>query len=217
MACSFGHMYGAGHGRNSHGKQIEPRPCLPHFVHSPLSGPDSIFRYAGYGVRLWRTGASASSECFKEIKHPLQGSGMSWRSFRPSEVSVHLTVAINANIEAFLISLGAAMNAEENVWSLRVSWMMEVCSIYFLSSAAPTVPIHSPNPTRASSSAPATPLIVTVSPSRRNFRSSPALSFRGTFPPWICSSKLPCVPGSVPLIVPEPSRSPVRKLHPPTV
>lgn len=75
-------------------------------------------------------------------------------------------------------------------------------------------PAHSPNPTSSPSCSPAQPRITTVSPSWMNLRSCPPLNLIGVFPPCDCSSKLPCVPGSLPEMVPDPKRSPGRRLQP---
>lgn len=75
------------------------------------------------------------------------------------------------------------------------------------------VPVTSPNPIKAPSR-PAQPRMVSVSPSRRNMRSSPPRSWIAFFPPCVCSRMLPSEPGVSPVMVPEPNKSPGRKLHP---
>src|SRR5436305_1050224 len=67
-------------------------------------------------------------------------------------------------------------------------------------------PRHSPNPTKRPGS-PHTPRITTSSPSSRNVRDwLPTETV--SLPFLVCSSILPCDPGSVPEIVPLPSKSP---------
>jgi hypothetical protein len=78
----------------------------------------------------------------------------------------------------------------------------------FNSKAGSIRPTHSPKPTRASSSSPHTPLIVISSPSSKNVLISPPLSLMGVLPFSLCSKKLPYSDGEVPLIVPDPRRSP---------
>ena len=75
-------------------------------------------------------------------------------------------------------------------------------------------PTHSPKPTSPLSQSPDQPRMITVSPSCRNFRVSPPFRQMSLLPPQHPSSKLPWVPASVPLIVPEPSRSPTFMGHP---
>ena len=77
------------------------------------------------------------------------------------------------------------------------------------------VPEHSPKPTSPDSSEPHTPEMVMLSPSSKNFRSSPPFNLMVSFPPLLHSSKLPSVPVSVPLIVPDPRRSPTAMGQPP--
>jgi hypothetical protein len=78
-------------------------------------------------------------------------------------------------------------------------------------------PTHSPKPTRASSSVPHTPRIVISSPSSRNILFSPPAIEIESLPLLLCSRKLPNSAGEVPLMVPEPSKSPGWKGHPLTV
>jgi len=78
------------------------------------------------------------------------------------------------------------------------------------------LPTHSPKPTFCPSS-PQDPLRVTTSPSLRNLRVSIPLSWMSILPPSLISSRLPLSPSPIPLIVPEPSRSPVLSGHPPIV
>ena len=75
------------------------------------------------------------------------------------------------------------------------------------------MPETSPNPIREPSS-PAQPRITMESPSLRNLRSSPSATVTVALPPYVCSSKLPSVPGSDPEMVPEPKRSPGCRLQP---
>lgn len=75
-------------------------------------------------------------------------------------------------------------------------------------------PTHSPKPTSPLSPFPDQPRMITVSPSCRNFRVSPPLREMSFLPPQHPSRRLPWVPASVPLIVPEPSRSPTFMGHP---
>lgn len=76
-------------------------------------------------------------------------------------------------------------------------------------------PVQEPNPT-AMSPFRQLPRRVTVSPSFRNFRASIPYKKISFLPPSLISSKLPRSDGSGPLIVPDPSRSPVRMGQPPS-
>jgi hypothetical protein len=75
-------------------------------------------------------------------------------------------------------------------------------------SAGSMRPTHSPKPTSASSFLPHTPRMVISSPSSRNVLFSPPSSSIAFFPLSLCSRKLPYSVGLLPLIVPDPSRSP---------
>lgn len=82
-------------------------------------------------------------------------------------------------------------------------------------SAGKMAPLHMPNPTYPPSSSPARPTIVTTSPSSRKVLvSEEPGNCSGRFPPSVASRREPWVPFSVPLMVPEPSRSPTPRLHP---
>lgn len=81
--------------------------------------------------------------------------------------------------------------------------------------AGKIMPLHSPNPTYPLSSCPARPVIVTLSPSSKKILVSELPgNCSGFFPPSVASRSEPCVPFSVPLMVPEPSKSPTLRLHP---
>ena len=71
-----------------------------------------------------------------------------------------------------------------------------------------------PNPIRRAPARSHQPRSVTSSPFSRNARLSPLGSVIGRSPFHVSSMKLPCVPGSLPLIVPEAKRSPGRATAP---
>lgn len=77
-------------------------------------------------------------------------------------------------------------------------------------------PTQFPNPTR-SPGLPHEPRMVTVSPSLRNRRTSIPYKRTSFFPPSLISNRLPLWFGPGPLIVPEPSKSPVLIGQPPRV
>jgi hypothetical protein len=100
---------------------------------------------------------------------------------------------------------------------LRVNYAFNVFTSSqsnFMTNAGSIRPTHSPNPTKASSSAPQTPRMVISSPSSRNVLFSPPFNVIVSLPFWLCSKKLPYSAAVVPLMVPEPSKSPGWKGHP---
>jgi hypothetical protein len=84
------------------------------------------------------------------------------------------------------------------------------------SKAGLMTPAQVPNPTNSNGVEPQTPEKMTSSPSWRNCLLS-LPTWISTFPPLVCSNRLPKEPCSLPLIVPLPSRSPVLNGQPPTV
>lgn len=83
--------------------------------------------------------------------------------------------------------------------------------------AGRSFPSHFPKPILTPLSLTQYPRSITVSPSWMNFLSSPDSSLSGFVPFQDNSNMLPNESDASPLIVPEPSRSPGRRLHPVTV
>lgn len=99
-----------------------------------------------------------------------------------------------------------------------INYSFRIPSTHFPSyifAAAVIVPMHSPNPTKAPSTPPQTPVIVIASPSSQNFLTSPFLNLIGDLPPRVCSNRLPRSVVSRPLIVPEANnRLPTARTYP---
>src|SRR5450830_1684534 len=83
--------------------------------------------------------------------------------------------------------------------------------------AGNTVPATSPKPMRGKPSRSAQPRMMTVSPSSIKMRVSPLARLMDCLPPAVSSSSDPADSGVGPDKVPEPNKSPARRLQPPTV
>src|SRR5450830_289821 len=83
--------------------------------------------------------------------------------------------------------------------------------------AGNTVPATSPKPRRGKPARSVQPRMMTVSPSSMKMRVSPLPNSIDCLPPALSSSSEPADCGVGPDKVPEPSKSPARRLQPPTV